>query len=307
MPDRAINTKSATGFMLVLIPAALIMSALFVAWPVILGAIVAIAGGNIWQSYEWAKTARSIDPVFQQLIIQNRGEISALDLSLSANIPGKVSDRYLVAKASEFGTGRRQHPDRGQVYYFVSIGTLGQIFDDSEVEIPAIMPAMTPVVAFQQQSAIPEAIPASILEDEDRSSVQMPPAVMSFEPEAPPAIAASAPKIEPSVIMLSNDSDRLEPSRLSPDTDIGNQPPAVTIAPSEVEPSPPPIDGVASPTNPLVLIIQSELAKRLDVHSSTIYKRRSEPNFTDWTRNRDPEGIAWGYAEETKEYYRVDS
>ena len=57
---------------------------------------------------------------------------------------------------------------------------------------------------------------------------------------------------------------------------------------------------------PLVTIIQSELAKRLDVHSSTVYKRRSEPNFTDWTRNRDPEGLAWGYTEETKEYYRVD-
>jgi hypothetical protein len=311
MPDRAINTKSATGFMLVLIPAALTMSALFVAWPVILGVIVAIAGGNIWQSYEWAKTARSIDPVFQQLIIQNRGEISALDLSLRANVPGKVSDRYLVAKASEFGTGRRQHPDRGQVYYFVSISTLGQIFDDSEVEIPAIMPAMTPVVAFQQSNT-PEAIPESILQFEARSSVHTPPAAMSLEPEAvppqvaaPPEIAAATPTLEPLVTLSS--SERLEPSRLSQDIDLITQASAATIAPSEVEPSPPPVDGVASPTSPLVLIIQSELAKRLDVHSSTIYKRRSEPNFTDWTRNRDPEGIAWGYAEATKEYYRVDS
>ena len=313
MPDRAINTKSATGFMLVLIPAALTMSALFVAWPVILGVIVAIAGGNIWQSYEWAKTARSIDPVFQQLIIQNRGEISALDLSLRANVPGKVSDRYLVAKASEFGTGRRQHPDRGQVYYFVSIGTLGQIFDDSEVEIPAIMPATTPVVAFQQ-SVTPEAVPESILQFEDRSSVPIPPAVMSFEPEAaspqvaaPPPIAVSAPTIEPLVTLSSSDSERLEPSRLSQDIELA-QTSTVTIAPSEVESSPPPSDSdLDSPTSPLVLIIQSELAKRLDVHSSTIYKRRSEPNFTDWTRNRDPEGIAWGYAEATKEYYRIDS
>lgn len=305
MPDRAINTKSVTGFMLVLIPAALTMSALFVAWPVILGIILAIAGGNIWQSYEWAKTARSIDPVFQQLIIQNRGEISALDLSLSANVPGKVSDRYLVAKASEFGTGRRQHPDRGQVYYFVSVSTLGQIFDDSEVEIPAIMPAMTPVVAFQP-SATPEAMPESILQFEDRASVHVSPAVMSLEPEAAPSqvaaavpIVASAPASEPSVILSS--SEQSERSRSFQDT----EPVKAAI---EVEPSSPLVDGdLTSPTSPLVLIIQSELAKRLDVHSSTIYKRRSEPNFTDWTRNRDPEGIAWGYAEATKEYYRVDS
>jgi hypothetical protein len=61
------------------------------------------------------------------------------------------------------------------------------------------------------------------------------------------------------------------------------------------------------PNLPIVTIVQSELAKRLDVHPSTIYKRRSEPNFTDWTRNRDPEGVAWGYAESAKEYYRIDT
>ncbi len=116
MPERAINKRSATGFMLVLIPAALAMSAIFIAWPVILGVTLAIAGGNIWQSYEWSKTARSIDPVFQELIIQNRGEITSLDLALNANISGAVSNRYLTAKAGEFGTGSRQHPDLGQVY-----------------------------------------------------------------------------------------------------------------------------------------------------------------------------------------------
>ena len=57
-------------FLLILIPAALAMSALFVAWPFILGVTVLIAGGNVWQGYEWSKTTRSIDPVFQQLIIQ---------------------------------------------------------------------------------------------------------------------------------------------------------------------------------------------------------------------------------------------
>ena len=79
MPERAINTKSATGCLLILLPAALAMSALFVAWPFILGVTLLIAGGNIWKNYEWTKTARSIDPVFQQLIIQNRGEISPID------------------------------------------------------------------------------------------------------------------------------------------------------------------------------------------------------------------------------------
>jgi hypothetical protein len=52
-------------------------------------------------------------------------------------------------------------------------------------------------------------------------------------------------------------------------------------------------------------ISQVDLAKRLDVHASTIYKRRSDVSFVEWTRNRDPEGVAWGYSRETKEFYRV--
>lgn len=49
-------------------------------------------------------------------------------------------------------------------------------------------------------------------------------------------------------------------------------------------------------------LIQSELAKRLDVHSSTVYKRRDDPDFAEWTRSRDPEGIAWKYSPETKHF-----
>jgi hypothetical protein len=304
MPERAINPKSATGFLLVLIPAALAMSALFIAWPVILGVVLLITGGNVWQSYEWSKTAQSIDPVFQQLIVQNRGEISPIDLSLKANISGKVSQRYLAIRADEFGTGSRQHPDRGQVYYFVSISTLGSIFDDSELELelPAIAPAANPVVAFQAVAtpiaAIPEeVVPAVTIPPTARA---IPIATATVEPIAPPA--ASIP-LEP-VSELSNLRQLFDEEVV----------PAVTPAPVETAPEPEiatePV--VASPIAsavkvPVVTIIQSELAKRLDVHSSTIYKRRSEPDFTDWTRNRDPDGLAWGYAEAEKEYYRIDT
>jgi hypothetical protein len=302
MPERAINTKSATGCLLVLIPAALTMSALFVAWPVILGVILLIAGGNVWQSYEWSKTAQSIDPVFQQLIVQNRGEISPIDLSLRANVSGKVSQRYLAIRADEFGTGSRQHPDRGQVYYFVSISTLGSIFDDSEreLELPAIAPAATPVVAFQ-----PVATPIVAIPEEIVSTVTSPPIAMAIpiateivEPISPPTISLAPPVSE-----LSNLRQLFEEEPA----------PTTTLASVETTVPEPVVEPVAEitprslPDTPLVTIIQSELAKRLDVHSSTIYKRRGEPDFTEWTRNRDPEGLAWGYAEVDKEYYRIDT
>lgn len=54
---------------------------------------------------------------------------------------------------------------------------------------------------------------------------------------------------------------------------------------------------------PFGSLIQIELAQRLRVHSSTVYKRRYEPNFPQWSKSRDPEGIAWEYSEDTKEFY----
>jgi hypothetical protein len=327
MPERAINTKSATGCLLVLLPAALTMSALFVAWPFILGGTLLIVGGNIWQSYEWAKTARSIDPVFQQLVVQNRGEISPIDLSLRANISGNISQKYLAIRAGEFGTGSRQHPDRGQVYYFVSVSTLGDIFDDSELETPAIMPATTPVVAMDLTPAQIELVPAVSLQAPaplETVSLLVNPVKVEFtsspesqigmniladvvpnlpvrstpiSPPEPPIVAETVLKASP----LSNLRQLFEEEEDSA--------PIATPVVEAIESQFTMATAPAAPTTnrPVTIIIQSELAKRLDVHPSTIYKRRGEPDFTDWTRNRDPDGFAWGYAEVAKEYYRVDT
>lgn len=300
MPEKAINPKNATGFLLILIPAALAMSALFVAWPLILGMTILIAGGNVWQGYEWSKTARSIDPVFQQLIIQNRGEITPLDLSLNAKVSGAVSNRYLAAKASEFGTGSRQHPDGGQIYYFVSISTLGRIFDDSdEAPMPTIMPATSPVVAFSP-AFIPAQSQVEVLQsqlDPLANAASIP--VVAPIPPLEPTPAATQLESPPAPLAVESPLSQNLDEQATPSIDLASseadEPPTVaapSLVPTEI---------------PLVTIIQSELAKRLDVHASTVYKRRSEPNFTDWTRNRDPEGLAWGYLEATKEYYRIDS
>jgi hypothetical protein len=313
MPERPINTKSATGCLLILLPAALAMSALFVAWPLILGVTLAIAGGNIWQSYEWSKTTRSIDPVFQQLIVQNRGEISPIDLSLKANIAAPVSKKYLAIKANEFGTGSRQHPDRGQVYYFVSVSTLGSIFDDSERDIAEIELATTPAAALQPATT-PVVMPAVTSPPATATPVTTPvtPAPSAAAEIAAPPTTAVEPSARADVLPSPEPPAVPAPSaklsNLRQLFDEGESAPPTTTA-NTVEPTIPIADAATTPPPdlPLVTIMQSDLAKRLDVHSSTVYKRRSEPGFTDWTRNRDPDGLAWGYAEASKEYYRVDT
>lgn len=54
-------------------------------------------------------------------------------------------------------------------------------------------------------------------------------------------------------------------------------------------------------------LIQSELARRLDVHSSTIYKRRSEPYFADWSQGRDPEGISWRFEPDNMLFFPIET
>lgn len=53
-------------------------------------------------------------------------------------------------------------------------------------------------------------------------------------------------------------------------------------------------------------LIQSELAKRLNVYSSTVYKRRDDPDFSQWSRSKDPDGIAWKFSRQSKEFQPVE-
>ncbi len=275
MSEKVIDTKNAPYFLLILVPAALAMSTIFVAWRQILAGTAILVGVSIYQLKKWGDKVKSIDPFFQRLIIQNRGEITPIDLSFNANISGAQATRYLAEKAEEFGAGSRQYADRGQVYYFISVSTLGSIFDDSE-EVDIV-----PAIAASQAAAI----------------------VLPSAPIAPPIIEAEMPLTTPPVSIAVPEPPVTESIEID-STNLRDVLENLDDLPTPIATSHLP---ESTPDRPIFKIIQSELAKRLDVHSSTIYKRRSEPDFTDWTRNRDPEGLAWAYAEENKEYYRVDS
>jgi hypothetical protein len=61
--------------------------------------------------------------------------------------------------------------------------------------------------------------------------------------------------------------------------------------------------GIDIPENAL---IQAELAKRLDLNSSTVGRRKSDPDFPEWSQSKDPEGRAWAYVPETKLFVPVE-
>lgn len=48
---------------------------------------------------------------------------------------------------------------------------------------------------------------------------------------------------------------------------------------------------------------QVALAKRLGVTTSSISRMQSKQNFPEWSKNKDPEGIAWVRSSDTKQFY----
>lgn len=48
---------------------------------------------------------------------------------------------------------------------------------------------------------------------------------------------------------------------------------------------------------------QAALARRLGVSTSSISRMQSKPNFSEWSQQKDPEGIAWVKSLDTKLFY----
>lgn len=227
MQGKAIDS-GASGFLIILLPLAFVVAFLFAAWPAVLALIVLGLVLRLWQQYQWQQLSQQVNPFFHQMLQETRGRITALDLAMKANLSAAAAKQYLEMKAQEFGAQRRDYPDQGAVYYFITAGTLGSLLDDSESS------------SFFQRE---------LMSDEDSESAEPVHADQLRNTESFKEEAAHLPKS----------------------------------------------------------LIQSELARRLEVHSSTVLKRRNQAYFPDWSRGRDPEGIAWQYSPDTKLFYPLNS
>ncbi len=224
------NNDSGSGFLIVLLPIAILIIFLFATWPIILFLLLLSVGLNIWQQYQWQKWSKQVDPLFYNLIQLNQGAITPLDLAMKANFSAVTAKRYLDTKAREFGAQCRNYDRQDAVYYFITASILGNILDDSEPQ-PQLEEVKEPPLGAATSSV-----------------------------EKATAVSSPLPKQE-------EVEEHIE-DREHEQSSLG--------------------------------LIQSELAKRLDVHSSTIYKRRDDPDFSNWTQTRDPEGISWTYSPDTR-------
>ncbi|MBF2058585.1 MAG: hypothetical protein IGQ45_15565 [Cyanobacterium sp. T60_A2020_053] len=124
--------SGANGLLLVLLPLALVIMVVFVAWPLILGIFVLSLGWKLWQTYQWQQLCAKIDPLFNQLIPANQGKLTVLDISLKTGLDANTAKWYLDRKTNQYGAVKRLYQDKGIVYYFLTASALGSIFDDSD-------------------------------------------------------------------------------------------------------------------------------------------------------------------------------
>lgn len=248
MAQRDID-NNATGVLILIIPIAFAIILLFKAWPILLILVLLSSAGNLWQRYQLQRLSQQLNPVFHQLILENQGCVTALDLSMKANLSGRSAQRFLDAKAEEFAAQKHIYEDKGAVYYFITANTLGKIFDESDT-------------------------------DDDSEDTK-------YLSQARELLLKAIPEPETTEKTL----DYLEE-----ETEEDYIPESVST--QEAIPRKHPI---------FQSLIQSELARRLRVHSSTVMKRRDDPSFAEWSRRRDPEGVAWEYSPDTREFFPIES
>ncbi|RUR80936.1 hypothetical protein PCC6912_29580 [Chlorogloeopsis fritschii PCC 6912] len=229
------------GYLILLLPLSFLIIFLVATWRIWLAAILLILGFNIWQYYQWQKWCLQVNPLFNQLMRENQGRITPMDLAMKGNFAGDVAKRFLDAKASEFGASIVTSEDGNKVYHFITVSTLGSILDSSEPvkELPASQHDIQPIDNWL----------------------------------APPPPKFNEEELETETIPQANLEEIKKP--LEKQLTFGS-------------------------------LIQSELAKRLNVYSSTVYKRRDDPDFSEWSRSKDPDGIAWVYSPETKEFFPME-
>lgn len=277
MTGKVLNSGT-TGILVLILPMAIAIVVLFTAWQWILLFLVLTIGWKIWQNYQWQQWCLQVNPFFNQLIKENRGCLTSMDLSVKANMTARSAHRFLEKKAQEYGAQRKVYEDQGTVYYFLTVSALGSIFDDSEPLLEVISEEVDAKKKHQlastsspiHQSVVREIKPLVNLEE--KPAIATPKTQLSVEVEVDKP--QELPVVTPSLV--TEDFKTQETSTTDPQI----------------------MD---------LLLIQSDLAKRLDTNPSTIFRRKSDPDFPTWTQSKDPDGIAWKYVPETKMFVPFNS
>ena len=271
------------GLLVLILPLAVGMVLIYKAWRIIVLVAFLLLGYIAWDSYQWQQKCQQIDPLFNQLIKTNQGKITQADLVMAGIAKGRAANRYLQGKADEYGADQRT-VQGVNVYYFITASTLGSILDDSEPEDEPV--AEVPQLPSNPMPAV--TVSAPVVAETGPERVEKSPEVAEMIAETVAETATVPPTIKvPLASQTSPFASLLEiKEERKQQTDV---------APSPTE----------TPQASPLLLIQADLAKRLDTTSSTIARRKTEPDFTEWSQTKDPDGLAWCYDADSKMFKTV--
>lgn len=262
MTVKVLDNGSA-GALVLLIPLAFGFVVLYSLWPLLLLIAAMIVAFKLWQDYRWQKWCEEINPYFNQVIKENKGYVTPIDLSVKGNLTANAAKTFLARKSDEYGTSPQKVAEQGMVYYFPTASALGSILDDSEPE---------PVVNSYQLAG----------KDSNKLSVR---GIAQLAKQEQNEADDTATDPESSSVALITRAESPHPTAISPESETDSSTINQTTS----------VDAGQS-------LIQAELAKRLDLNSSTVGRRKSDPDFPLWSMSKDPEGIAWRYDPDTKLY-----
>ena len=274
--------NSAKSALVLILPIAVTIVVLLKAWPILLALFLLVMTGRIWQSYQWRKLSQEVNPFFTELIKDNQGCLTPLDLSLKANLTAQAAHRFLEKKAEEYGAQKKVLGEKGVAYYFLTASALGSIFEDSE---PSLTEDVSSETTLHQVTTTEKFSPASTQE-----------IAQLVKPETP---TEAASEISEKVAVTSISP---EPSSTEEETSVTDIKEAVKEEKTEKQAIPPP-----ETSGSHVALIQSDLAKRLDLNASTVGRRKSDPDFPQWSQSKDPEGIAWKYVRKSKMFVPIEN
>ncbi|MGH2416355.1 MAG: hypothetical protein ACRDEA_22215 [Microcystaceae cyanobacterium] len=275
--------RDATGILVIILPLAVAIVVLFTAWHWILLFIGLSLAWQLWKTYQWQQWCQQVNPFFNQLIKDNRGCLTPMDLSLKANMTAISAQRFLEKKAEEYGAQRKVLEGTGTVYYFLTASALGGIFDDSE---PILEEPESGSLAQKKILQIASGLP-----------------VADFShPSSASNIAPQPASTSPKPVEIDADELRVVKNEIPLDTASNIEEPLTF----QEHQKPQEHASTAQKKNTSGLI-QADLAKRLDLNPSTVGRRKSEPDFPAWSQSKDPDGIGWKYIPKTKMFVPVET
>lgn len=291
---------NAEGYLPLIIPIAFGLVVILAAGRIFLP--VAVAAGLVfgirryWQNEQ--KKVEQLNSTFYQLVQENNGWVTALDLAMKSNISGTEVQQYLDEKAREFAAHYEITEQGGMIYFFESAispnGSKPPTIVDTNYE---------PVVGFSEPVK-----PPAVADFSNNSPMPSSPPVENKPPEKTIDVPVSeskknSPSPQVSGVPKNSESSSRKEVQLPPiqaTNELKNLNTAKSVVSFDVE------DKVKKKPSFVVpnSLTQTELAYRLGVHATTVSKWKMRGDFMEWSKSKDPAGLAWKYEVKSKRFYR---